>query len=144
MKKRICLTGLLAAVAVTGCSSSSSTTAEAFPEMEPIPDLPAKIARADGAAPEDVPTYEATFADLEKICTESREQVALMAFTLVEKWKELDYETTQLDALASIGSMAESMGEGREINCFDAYLVYRRGQKEEVAEMKSDQEFKSW
>lgn len=144
MKKRICLAGLLTAIAVAGCSSSSATTSEVFPDMEPIPDLPAKIARADGAVSEDVPTYEATFVDLEKICTESREQVALMAFTLVEKWKELDYETTQLDALASIGSMAEIMGEGREINCFDAYLVHRRDQKEELAEMKADQEFQSW
>lgn len=126
-------------------ASSDVQTSQGFPDVEPIPDLGARLARMDGVEdPAEVATYEAVLADIETVCLESREQVSLMAFTLVEKYQEIDFEYTQLEALVEIGSTAEEMGEGRETKCFDAYMESRRGQKAMAEDIEQDQRTPSW
>ncbi len=134
------------ATAVSGCQSAASDLpSKTGLSSESIPNLTIGLARMDGhTEPGAEQPYEAVLTELEKICTEDREDIALMAFTLAEKWEELGYQTSQLDSLKSLGSMAESIGDGRRIKCFDAYMQYRRSQKAEAEEIKADERFQSW
>lgn len=144
MKIPLALAGVLLVVAGVGCSDAVQVSQE-FPQVDPIPNLGARLAKLDGLEDaESIATYEAVLVDIETVCTETREQVSLMAFTLVEKYQEIGFEYTQLEALTEIGSTAEEMGEGRETTCFDAYMESRRGQKALADDIEQDQRTPSW
>jgi len=143
MKIPLALVGMVL-VGVVGCGESAQVSQE-FPQVDPIPDLGAKLAKLDGL--EDaasVAKYDAVLVDIETVCTETREQVALMAFRLVEEYQEIDFDATHLEALIEIGSTAEEMGEGRETKCFDAFMEARRGQKAWAEDIEQDQRTPSW